>query len=96
MHRVNGVDQAVAAGSVFALTPADFHEVRASSGSDLTYYNVVVEPGAWDERAERLFREGLLAGLRGRLPAATVYPELEPDLPDSGRSRPRAAREPLR
>jgi AraC-like DNA-binding protein len=47
-HVVNGVHHQLAAGSMFLLTPADFHEITPAPGQPLTCYNVVIDPSALD------------------------------------------------
>lgn len=45
-HVANGVSHAVGPGTVFLLTPADFHEIVPTDGGGLTCYNVVIDPSA--------------------------------------------------
>jgi len=47
-HVVNGVSHAVGPGSMFLLTPADFHEILPTGDGPLTCYNVVIDPSALD------------------------------------------------
>jgi AraC-like DNA-binding protein len=47
-HVVNGVANELAAGSMFLLTPADFHEIVPHADRPLTCYNVVIDPSALD------------------------------------------------
>ena len=64
-HNVNGVAEPVRPGSVFLLTPTDFHALRATSDQPLTCYNVVIDVGV----ADRLLDE-VLPGARGWPPCA--------------------------
>lgn len=43
-HVVNGVPGTIEPGSAFLVTPADFHELRATSSEPLRYFNVVIDP----------------------------------------------------
>jgi AraC-like DNA-binding protein len=47
-HVVNGVSYQIAPGSLFMLTPADFHEIVPSSSDGLVCFNVVIDPAALD------------------------------------------------
>jgi AraC-like DNA-binding protein/mannose-6-phosphate isomerase-like protein (cupin superfamily) len=47
-HVVNGVAHELAPGSMFLLTPADFHEIVPGADRPLTCYNVVIDPSALD------------------------------------------------
>jgi AraC-like DNA-binding protein/mannose-6-phosphate isomerase-like protein (cupin superfamily) len=47
-HVVNGVSHPLAPGSMFLMTPADFHEIIPASEQPLTCYNVVIDPSALD------------------------------------------------
>jgi len=47
-HVVNGVHHELGPGSMFLLTPADFHEIIPADGKPLTCYNVVIDPSALD------------------------------------------------
>lgn len=74
-HVVNGQPSTLRRGSVFLLTPADFHEIRLTSPVPLTCYNVVIDPVV----LERQFDEVLLFGA-GWLPwSAGGAEHLEPD-----------------
>jgi AraC-like DNA-binding protein/mannose-6-phosphate isomerase-like protein (cupin superfamily) len=74
-HVLNGVEQIVHPGSVFLLTPTDFHELVPTSGEPLTCYNVVIDANA----AERELDE-LLPSRTGWPPAVVEsFDEAEPD-----------------
>jgi AraC-like DNA-binding protein/mannose-6-phosphate isomerase-like protein (cupin superfamily) len=64
-HVVNGVAELVHPGTVFLLTPTDFHALRATSDQPLTCYNVVIDVRV----ADRLLDE-VLPGARGWPPCA--------------------------
>jgi AraC-like DNA-binding protein/mannose-6-phosphate isomerase-like protein (cupin superfamily) len=66
-HVLNGVDRQVEPGSVFLLTPTDFHELHAASEQPLTCYNVVIDP----QTAERQLDE--LLPSRAGWPPAVVH-----------------------
>jgi AraC-like DNA-binding protein len=57
-HTVNGEDHRLSRGSVFLLTPADFHEIRADSEELLSCYNVVIDSWHWETRLAALFSSG--------------------------------------
>ena len=57
-HAINGEDHRLARGSVFLLTPADFHEMRADSEEPLSCYNVVIDAWHWETRLAALFSSG--------------------------------------
>jgi AraC-like DNA-binding protein len=57
-HVVNGLTYPLSHGSVFLLSPADFHELRPTSSNPLTCYNVVIDPLV----LERQFDEISLTG----------------------------------
>jgi len=74
-HVLNGVEQIVKPGSVFLLTPTDFHELIPTSDEALTCYNVVIDANA----AERELDE-LLPSRTGWPPAVVEsFDEAEPD-----------------
>jgi AraC-like DNA-binding protein/mannose-6-phosphate isomerase-like protein (cupin superfamily) len=74
-HVLNGVEQIVDPGSVFLLTPTDFHELVPTSDGPLTCYNVVIDANA----AERELDE-LLPSRTGWPPAVVEsFDEAEPD-----------------
>jgi AraC-like DNA-binding protein len=77
-HVLNGVTYAAAPGTVFLLTPTDFHELHATSGDALTCYNVVIDP----LRAERCLDE-LVPSPSGWLPC--VVPDFAAAEPDFSR-----------
>jgi AraC-like DNA-binding protein len=60
---VNGVSHALARGSLFLLTPADFHEVYPDQGTILQVYNVIFS----EEMLIGELRELLLYGNAGRM-----------------------------
>jgi AraC-like DNA-binding protein len=64
-HSVNGVREQVGPGSVFLLTPTDFHALRATGEQPLTCYNVVIDVRV----ADRLLDE-VLPGAKGWPPCA--------------------------
>ncbi|HYO32122.1 MAG TPA: AraC family transcriptional regulator [Nocardioidaceae bacterium] len=64
-HVVNGVAEPVRPGSVFLLTPTDFHALQAIGDRPLTCYNVVIDVRV----ADRLLDE-VLPGARGWPPCA--------------------------
>ncbi len=55
---LNGTEYAIAPGSLFLMTPADFHELRPSGRQGLTLYNVIFE----EEFLREEVREMVLAG----------------------------------
>lgn len=57
-HTINGEDHRLSRGSVFLLTPADFHEIRADSQEPLSCYNVLIDAGLWERRLAGLFLSG--------------------------------------
>jgi AraC-like DNA-binding protein len=57
-HLINGVEHRVSRGSVFLLTPADFHEIRADSEGPLSCYNVVIDAQLWESRLADFFMSG--------------------------------------
>lgn len=57
-HVINGVDHRVSRGSVFLLTPADFHEIRTDSKEPLACYNVVIDAQLWETRLADFFMSG--------------------------------------
>lgn len=75
LHVVNGLTYPVRRGSVFLLSPADFHEMRPTSPDSLTCYNVVIDPVV----LERLFDELSLADTAWLPWSATGLEALEPD-----------------
>jgi AraC-like DNA-binding protein/mannose-6-phosphate isomerase-like protein (cupin superfamily) len=74
-HILNGEERFVRPGSVFLLTPTDFHELVPTSGTSLTCYNVVIDAAV----AERQLDE--LVPSRAGWPPAEVerFYEAEPD-----------------
>ena len=74
-HRVNGVVHELRPGATVLLTPADFHELRASSDEPLDYYNVVVGAGLVEDAVDTSL---------GAAPMPWVLPE-EPDGADLAR-----------
>lgn len=57
-HLINGVKHRVSRGSVFLLTPADFHEIRADSDEPLSCYNVVIDAQLLESRLTDIFMSG--------------------------------------
>jgi mannose-6-phosphate isomerase-like protein (cupin superfamily) len=61
LNVVNGTPCPLAKGSLFLLTPADFHEICPVNGMPLELYNVIFSEELLDERLhEMLFRETFL------------------------------------
>lgn len=58
VHRVNGVEHDLRPGSVFLLTPADFHEIRSDSDAPLRCYNVVIDTWLWENKLDEIFAGG--------------------------------------
>jgi AraC-like DNA-binding protein/mannose-6-phosphate isomerase-like protein (cupin superfamily) len=74
-HVLNGSDRLVGPGSVFLLTPTDFHELHATSEQPLTCYNVVIDPQVGERQLDEL-----LPSRTGWPPAvADGFDEAEPD-----------------
>jgi AraC-like DNA-binding protein len=61
-HVVNGLTHRLRPGSVFLLTPADFHEIQATSLDPLSCYNVVIDPAVLERQLDELVPSGA-AGL---------------------------------
>ena len=57
-HLINGVEHRASRGSVFLLSPADFHEIRADSDEPLSCYNVVIDAQLWESRLADFFMSG--------------------------------------
>ena len=57
-HIINGERHRLSPGSVFLLTPADLHEIRADSHEPLSSYNVVIDAWYWELRLAALFSSG--------------------------------------
>lgn len=57
-HTINGEDHRLSRGSVFLLTPADFHGMRADSEEPLSGYNVVIDSWLWETRLASFFLSG--------------------------------------
>lgn len=74
-HVVNGGTYLVRPGSVFLLTPADFHEIRTTSSGPLTCYNVVIDPVV----LERQLDEVLLTGAASLPWWVNGFEAVEPD-----------------
>lgn len=53
-HRLNGHAEVVTPGSVFLMTPADFHELSSVSDEPLTYLNVVIDAGLMEAELDEL------------------------------------------
>jgi AraC-like DNA-binding protein/mannose-6-phosphate isomerase-like protein (cupin superfamily) len=53
-HVLNGQERFVRPGSVFLLTPTDFHELDPTSGSPLTCYNVVIDAAVAERQLDEL------------------------------------------
>ncbi|WP_028636297.1 helix-turn-helix transcriptional regulator [Nocardioides sp. URHA0032] len=49
-HVVNGVPRPIGPGSVFLLSPADFHAIRVTGDEPLTCYNTVIDPSVMERR----------------------------------------------
>jgi AraC-like DNA-binding protein len=59
VHRVNGVAHQVLPGSIFLLTPADFHELESVAGTSLDCYNVVIDAFLLEDTVGHLLPSGL-------------------------------------
>jgi AraC-like DNA-binding protein/mannose-6-phosphate isomerase-like protein (cupin superfamily) len=53
-HVVNGERRSLRRGSAFLLSPADFHEIQASSNEPLTCYNTVIDPALMEQQLAAL------------------------------------------
>jgi len=74
-HLVNGVEEALEPGSAFLLSPADFHEISATSATPLTCYNVVIDPRVLERQLDELLPTG-----SDWVPwTVGGFPEAEPD-----------------
>jgi AraC-like DNA-binding protein len=74
-HVLNGAEHLVAPGSVFLLTPTDFHELVPVSDRPLSCYNVVIDAAAAERHLDDLFAS------RADWPPAVVhgFDAAEPD-----------------
>jgi AraC-like DNA-binding protein/quercetin dioxygenase-like cupin family protein len=75
-HVVNGVPHPLSPGSLFLLTPADFHEIVPDSAESLLCYNVVIDPAALDGQQ---LNELLPTPSDGSVLMASGYPDAEAD-----------------
>ena len=57
-HVVNGVEEMLEPGSVFLLSPADFHEIDTRSVAPLRCYNVVIDPRVVERQLDDLLPPG--------------------------------------
>ena len=76
-HRLNGVEQALAAGDLIFLRPDDCHAITVRAGAELEFVNIAFAAPAWERFAEltQLPRDAFSAHGIGAPPVARVPAE---------------------
>jgi AraC-like DNA-binding protein len=75
-HVANGVPHTIAPGTLFLLTPADFHQIVPIQNAPLTCYNVVIDPSALESQQ---LQDLLPSVPDGGVLIVSDYPEAEGD-----------------